>query len=183
VRDLLNHLVGGNHAFAAVLTGQGPPDRGADHLGDDPSGAYRRSGHALQAAFARPGVMDKTVIVPAGAVSGAVALDLRITEILVHGRDLADATGQPTTGLPDDLAETELAFSRRALAQLRPDRHPFAPPQPVSEDAPVVDRLAALLGRPLTRSAQEPADDQIAASGARVRPAGGGTGSAGRPVL
>lgn len=32
-----------------------------------------------------------------------------LTEILVHGWDLVRATGQPTTGLPADLAEQELA--------------------------------------------------------------------------
>jgi uncharacterized protein (TIGR03086 family) len=75
-----------------------------------------------------------------------VALDLRITEVLVHGWDLARATGQPAT-FPDDLAEQELAFSRAKLADIPSDRSPFAPPQPVAEDAPAIDRLAACLGR------------------------------------
>ncbi|MGO9080916.1 MAG: maleylpyruvate isomerase N-terminal domain-containing protein [Streptosporangiaceae bacterium] len=29
-------------------------------------------------------------------------------------------------------------------------RRPFAPPQPVADSAPAIDRLAALLGRPVT---------------------------------
>jgi uncharacterized protein (TIGR03086 family) len=76
-----------------------------------------------------------------------VALHLRLTELLVHGWDLAHATGQPTTGLPDDLAEQELAFSRVQLERIPPDRSPFAPPQPIDDAAPAIDRLAALLGR------------------------------------
>jgi uncharacterized protein (TIGR03086 family) len=147
VRDLLNHLVGGNLLFAAVLTGQDPPDLGADHLGADPADAYRRSGEAVRAAFAQPGALEKVVTVPAGTVPGAVALHLRLTEHLVHGWDLARATGQATTALPAELAEQELAFARVQLGKIPPDRRPFAPPQPVDDDAPAIDRLAALLGR------------------------------------
>jgi uncharacterized protein (TIGR03086 family) len=146
VRDLLNHLVGGNEAVAAVLREEVPPDVD-DHLGEDPMMAYRRSGEALLAAFAEPGVFDKVVTVPAGTVPVAVALHLRLTELLVHSWDLARATGQPTTGLPEDLAEQELSFSRVQLEKLPPGRSPFAPPQPVQQGAPAVDRLAGLLGR------------------------------------
>lgn len=148
VRDLLNHLVGGNRIVAAALTGQAPPDQAADHLGDEPVDAYVRSGEAMRAAFAQPGVMDQMVTVPAGNVPGVVALHLRLTEYLVHGWDLARATGQSTGGLPADLAEQELAFSRAQLGKLAPGSVPFAPPQPIDDDAPAVDRLAALLGRP-----------------------------------
>jgi uncharacterized protein (TIGR03086 family) len=147
VRDLLNHLVGGNLVAAAVLTGEQPPDPSADHLGSDPADAYRRSGQALRAAFARPGALEKVVTVPAGTVPGAVTLHLRLTEHLVHGWDPAWATGQATTGLPAELAEQELAFSRGQLGKIPPDRRPFAPPQPIDDDAPAIDRLAALLGR------------------------------------
>jgi uncharacterized protein (TIGR03086 family) len=146
VRDLLDHLVGGNEALAAVLREQVPPD-GDDHLGDDPMTAYRRSGEALLAAFAEPSAFDRMVTVPAGTVPAAVALHLRLTELLVHGWDLARATGQPTTGLPEELAEQELAFSAAQLEKLPPGRRPFAAPQPVPEGAPAIDRLAGLLGR------------------------------------
>ena len=147
VRDLLNHLVGGNLVAAAVLTDERPPDPTADHLGADPAAAYRRSGDAVREAFARPGALEKVVTVPAGTIPGAVALHLRLTEHLVHGWDLAQATGQATMGLPAELAEQELAFARVQLGKIPPDRRPFAPPQPVADAAPAIDRLAALLGR------------------------------------
>lgn len=149
VRELVNHLVGGNLAFAAVLTDQIPPDRAADRLGDDPIAAYHHAGEMLVAAFAQPGVLDRVVTVPAGTVPGIAALHLRITELLVHGWDLAHATGQATTVLPPDLAEAEHAFSVGKLDDLPPGRRPFAPPQPAAADLPAIDRLAALLGRPL----------------------------------
>jgi uncharacterized protein (TIGR03086 family) len=150
VRDLLGHVVAGQFAFAAILTRENPPDNTAEPLGADPTAAYRDSGEALRTAFSRPGVLDEVFTVPAGTVPGVVALHLRLTELLVHGWDLARATGQSTTGLPADLAEQERAFSRVQIEKLPPDRRPFAPPQPVADDAPAIDRLAALLGRPVT---------------------------------
>lgn len=103
----------------------------------------------MRAAFGQPGALERVITVPAGTVPGSVALHLRLTELLVHGWDLARATGQSVTGLPADLAEQELAFSRAQLDRMPRDRRPFAsPPQPVTDGAPAVDRLAALLGRP-----------------------------------
>ncbi len=73
---------------------------------------------------------------------------LRITEHLVHGWDIARATGRRATALlPADLAEQELGFSRIALTDEIRAGGSFGPAQPVPDDAPVVDRLAAYLGR------------------------------------
>jgi uncharacterized protein (TIGR03086 family) len=123
--------------------------RGADLLGNDPAAAYAQSSTALQDAFTRPGVMEQTFEAPIGTVPGAVMLHLRITEMLVHGWDLARATGQPAD-LPADLAEQELAFTRGALGSLPPDRRPFAAPVAVADEAPALDQLAAVLGRHVT---------------------------------
>lgn len=95
VHDLVNHLVGVNLVFAALLSDQVPPELGADHLGDNPAGAYRDSGVAMQAAFDQPEVLEWTYHGPLGAASGAERLHLRITDLLAHGWDLARATGQP----------------------------------------------------------------------------------------
>lgn len=154
VRMLLNHLVSGNRLFATILRGEPLPapdelrrTRGADQLGDDPVAAYREAGAALLEAFRQPGVLERIVEVPAGRVPGIVALHIRITELLVHGWDLARATGQAAR-LPDDLAEEELAFaSGRTAPDVPRTGHPFGPAQPVPEDAPAIERLAAYLGR------------------------------------
>jgi len=141
--DLLRHLVLGNSRFAAAVSGDPlPEDAGPD---SGLPAAYRESGAALLAAFGAPGALERIVTVPFGTVPGSVALHLRVTEILVHGWDLAKATGQ-SAEFPADVAEQELAFSRSALEQLPPDR-PFAPPQPVAQDAPAIERLVACLGR------------------------------------
>jgi uncharacterized protein (TIGR03086 family) len=71
---------------------------------------------------------------------------VRITDLLAHGWDLAQATDQP-----DDLAEQALAFVRIQLAtQPRTGRFQLA--QPVADDAPPIDRLVAFLGRAVSKS-------------------------------
>lgn len=154
VRQLLNHLVGGNQLVAAVVSGQGvlPPDRAPartpDHLGDDPLDQYRRSAAAVLDAFALPGRLEAPVDMPVGTVPGPVAVQLRVTETLVHGWDVARATGQ-SLAVPGDLAGRALDFTLAMLPSVPAGRSPFGPPQPVPDGAPAIDRLAATLGRHL----------------------------------
>jgi uncharacterized protein (TIGR03086 family) len=91
-------------------------------------------------------VLAGTYTVPAGTLPGSAVVHLRTVEMLVHGWDLARATGQQVP-FSDDLAEPELAFSGDMLQRLPAGRQPFAPSRPVSGDAPAIDRQAALLGR------------------------------------
>lgn len=159
VRDVANHLVGGNDLFARILAGEQLPAREelvaagrTDRLGDDPLGAYRASARELLAAFRGEGVLEQTFSVPVGAVPGIAALHLRIVEALVHGWDIARATGRPVR-FPEELAEAALEFTRRTLPAVPaapPGKGPFGPPRPVADDAPAIDRLAALLGRTVT---------------------------------
>jgi uncharacterized protein (TIGR03086 family) len=153
VRDLVNHLVGGNQMFVGILRGEPFPSadqvkamRSADYLGDDPAAAYRTEARALLDAFSQPRVMEQTFPSAIGVVPGIAVVHLRVTELLVHGWDIAQATGQPAL-LPADLAELELHFTQAKLSDVPPERKPFGPPQPVADDAPAIDRLVALLGR------------------------------------
>jgi uncharacterized protein (TIGR03086 family) len=147
VRDVVNHLVGMDRVFAALIEGGPMPERGADRLGDDPVGAGRASSASLQAAFSRPGVLEQSYPGPLGSATGAERLQIRLYDLLAHGWDLAQATGIPAR-LPEDLAEQALAFVQVQLSrQSRTGR--FAEPQPVEETAPAIDRLAAFLGRPV----------------------------------
>lgn len=152
VRDLVGHLVLGHHLFTGLLRGEATTAPGSldpasgDVLGDAPVAAYRAAGDGLLTAFRQPGAMERIVRAPAGDVPGVVAVHLRVVEELVHGWDLARATGR-TVRFPDEIVEPALGFTRSALADLPTDRSPFAPPQPVPEHARPLDRLAALLGR------------------------------------
>lgn len=149
VRELVAHVVAGQQLLVGLLRDEPVPASDDDLLT-----AYRRSADDLLAAFAEPGALERIVTVPAGTMPAAVALHLRTTEALVHGWDLARATGLPFD-VPADLAEAELAFSRPMLDRVPPEKRRFAPSQPVAEDAPALDRLLALLGRtPTTQEAR-----------------------------
>lgn len=151
VRDLVGHLVGTNLVFVAMLEGSAMPDRSVDHLGADPAEAFRRTSAALQAAAARPGVMEQSQTSPLGSATGAERLRWRVADLLVHGWDLAQAIGTPAR-LPGDLVERVLGFVRAQLpGQPRTGR--FAEPQPVPDDAPALDQLIAFTGRPVSWSA------------------------------
>jgi uncharacterized protein (TIGR03086 family) len=156
VREVLAHVVIGNDVYAEILRDEPPPHmtelrhlHDANRLGAEPVAAFRTSADALLAAFRQPGVLERTFTVPVGPVPGMTALHLRLTETLVHGWDLARATGQRVP-FSDDLAQQELAFTRAALAAIPPGRSPFGSPQPVVEDASPIDQLAATLGRRVT---------------------------------
>jgi uncharacterized protein (TIGR03086 family) len=125
VRQLVEHLIGMNRVFAALLADEPPPPRpAADHIEADPVGAYRDSAARLQAAFDQPGVLERTYRGPLGEATGAERLQIRLYDLLAHGWDLAQATGQPAA-LPDDAAELALAFVRIQLTeQARPVRSP-----------------------------------------------------------
>jgi len=150
VRRLLGHLVGGNRLFAAALGGvsleQARQALAGDPLGADPAAAYADAAAEVAAAFRELGAPERPVTIPFGTVPATVALHLRIAEALVHGWDLARATGR-TVRFPDDVVEQELAFSREFVGRIPPGRQPFAPPRSAPDDAPPLDRLVALLGR------------------------------------
>lgn len=147
VSELVRHLVAGNNWFATAVDGKERQaiDEAAPADADLP-GAYRDSGTALIEAFGQPGALERSVTVPIGQVPGVVALHLRVTEILVHGWDAATATGQATE-FPEDIAEAELTFTLGKLGDIPPGRFPFAPPHPVDDDAPAIERLVGCLGR------------------------------------
>jgi uncharacterized protein (TIGR03086 family) len=147
VRDVVNHLVGMNLVFVAMFEDSPMPERGADCLGADPAGAYRLSAVALQAAAARPGVLERSRATPVGVATGAERLQWRIVDLLAHGWDLVQATGL-VAELPDDLVAQALTFAQAQLpGQPRAGR--FADPQPIRDNAPAIDRLAAFTGRPV----------------------------------
>jgi uncharacterized protein (TIGR03086 family) len=147
VRAVVDHVVGMNLVLVALFEERPMPERGADRLGADPAGAYHRSAAALRAAVARPGVLERSQTTRVGGATGAERLQWRIVDLLAHGWDLVQATGIAAE-LPDGLVEQALTFARAQLSgQARAGR--FADPRSIRDDAPAIDRLAALTGRPV----------------------------------
>ncbi|MFI1485994.1 TIGR03086 family metal-binding protein [Streptomyces sp. NPDC020747] len=75
-----------------------------------------------------------------GEVAGIVAAD----ELVVHGWDLARATGRPYA---PDAAALNAAYEMLAPTADDPDRGIFGPAVPVPEGAPLLDRVIGLSGR------------------------------------
>jgi uncharacterized protein (TIGR03086 family) len=76
-----------------------------------------------------------------GEVAGLVALD----ELVIHGWDVAKASGQPYDVDPADL-EAVRGFVAQ-FADQPADGGLFGPPVPVPDDAPELDRVVGLTGR------------------------------------
>jgi uncharacterized protein (TIGR03086 family) len=100
VRELANHVVAGNFWAAELARGKSIAEVGdrldGDVLGDDPLDAYDESGRLADGAFRAPGAMEAPCAVSYGPVPGEVYAGHRFLDVLIHGWDLAQATGQDT---------------------------------------------------------------------------------------
>lgn len=151
VRQVANHLVGGLSIFALQLDGQ---DYAVDHdghdwLGADPSASYAAAAGADRAAWRRPGA-DATVFDLAfGNVPAPMAVVVHLTEVVVHGLDIAVATGQED--LADEPAAAGLLATMHAMGT-EVFRVPgiFGPEVAAAEGDPAHRRLLAYLGRRVT---------------------------------
>jgi len=108
VRTLVNHIVSGNFWVAPLVDGKTIDEVGdrydGDILGDDPVEAYQRSAKEAAAAFNASGAMAAPCAVSYGPVPGEIYAGHRFIDVLIHGWDLAKATGQDAT-LPAGLVE------------------------------------------------------------------------------
>lgn len=137
VRKLLNHMLETQRYFLASARGEeaslspDPPEL----LSADPLADLRTTQAQVRDAYAEEGVLERT----------GPALGIAFADQLLHGWDLARATGEDTT-MPAGLAEAayQMVYGRFSDEQ-RPGV--FGPEVPVPEDAPVQDRLLGYTGR------------------------------------
>ncbi|MEV4057644.1 TIGR03086 family metal-binding protein [Amycolatopsis sp. NPDC049688] len=150
VRAVVNHLAHGN-AKVAFWAGSGPPAPDGDYLGEAPASSFAASVAAARAVLASPGLFSRQVTTPLGEVPGVFLVHMRVNEYVVHGWDIADATGVSTDLVPG-LAEQALEQWRaRFGAAPRQPGGPFGPEVEPAPDATAADRLAAFLGRKAVR--------------------------------
>lgn len=148
VRDLLAHLVSGNKRWVAMAHGE--PAVAVPLVTDladaDAPAAYRETCDEVATAWADPALLDKLVQLPFADVTGAVALGVHTVETVVHGWDLAKATGQPTTIAPD-LFAAAWEGTRGIDDSFRGPDGPFGPVVTLPAGSSDTDRLVAWLGR------------------------------------
>jgi uncharacterized protein (TIGR03086 family) len=151
VRDLLHHVVGGNRMSVVLIEGGSAEDamavRNDDLLGDDFLLAYEDSVADSRTAFAECTSLEQTVHHPMGDIPAAQLLGYRITDLTLHGWDLARAIGVDDT-IDDALADHVLA-SLLPMSQVIARVGVFGegPSGNVGDDAPVQARLLDLSGR------------------------------------
>ncbi|MEV7451092.1 TIGR03086 family metal-binding protein [Streptomyces nigra] len=152
VRHLLGHLLGLSVAFRDAgrkdfgATTDTAPDSAVPDIGPGWREELPKVLDELADVWRAPDPWTGTTraggIEMPGAVAGAVAAD----ELVIHGWDLARATGQPYD--PDPAAlRASYAFLWAAADETGPGDGVFGPVVPVPDDAPLLDRAVGLSGR------------------------------------
>ncbi len=150
VAALVSHLGGLASAFTAAAAKQfgahtdSPPEV-SEELDDDWRASYPGRLREMAAAWREPAAWEGTsraggVDFPA-EVGGLIAL----TEVVVHGWDLARATGRPYA--VDEAVLDAVLPHVTTFAEGPPVEGLFDAAVPVAEDAPLLDRVVALTGR------------------------------------
>jgi uncharacterized protein (TIGR03086 family) len=150
VAGLLDHLVGLTVAFRLGAEKQpvtGAPRASADALPADWRTRLPGQLDALAAAWRDPAAWEGMTEVAGARLPGGAKGVVAATEVLVHGWDLAAATGQPYEADPAT-AERCLAFAVDLAAGAPEMRNSmYGPEVPVPADAPVLDRVLGQTGR------------------------------------
>ncbi len=138
MRGLLNHMLDTQRYFTGAARGEegSPPSPNPpDLLGDDPAADFERGRAELLSAFGEEGVIEKT----------GPSLGIAFSDQLLHGWDLARATGQDAT-MPDGLPEVayEMIHGRFTDEQRK---GVFKAEVTVGADASAQEKLLAYTGR------------------------------------
>jgi uncharacterized protein (TIGR03086 family) len=151
LRHLLDHMLDSLDRLAAAAEGevadadQLDPQHQArsDRLGDD---CGRTTFAAVKqralTAWRQPDVMARTCELPLGTLPAPVAANINLVEVVVHGWDVSQTTGE-AAAIPPELAEPILAFSRPTVAAARGTA--FGPDLETGDTAS--ERLVSFLGR------------------------------------
>ena len=149
VKQIANHIIGENLWAAELFAGKTIEQVGTrldgDLAGSDPAAAYRRSVDVATAAVSAPGAMQATCHLSFGDYSGADYAAQLFMDTLIHGWDIAKATGQDTR------LDAELVAACRPIAETLTS--PFRSAGGVGDNLPVSPgadpqtRLLALVGR------------------------------------
>jgi len=150
VKDLVDHVLGGNR-FAVPLLGGASPDAAfaialEGGFDGDLVGLFDESQAAQIEAFAAPGALDADVAHPSGPTSGATFAGLRAGDLLLHGWDLARSLGLDETVDDEVAAEVWRVYEPRLSADTA-DRFGDGASGTVGADAPIGLRLLDLSGR------------------------------------
>lgn len=151
VADLLAHVMGLTIAFRDAAAKVGSPAQdaapGRATLGDDWRDQLPGRLLAMAAAWHAPQAWEGLTKVGGGTMPAPIAGQAGLNELVIHGWDLARATGQPYRS-NEASARASAEFLALAAAAAEPgQRGPFGPAADVPPGAPVLDRAIGLSGR------------------------------------
>ena len=149
VQALLNHIIlWSSHSLEARAHGESVAPELMERdfaAAPDFADAYRAQLDRALAAWAEPAVWDRELDMMGTKTPAANVGALIIAELVLHGWDLAAATGQDYA-VSDRAAEAALG-AVEANAEIFRQYKGFADPVPTAADAPILDRVLALSGR------------------------------------
>ncbi|MEQ4719683.1 TIGR03086 family metal-binding protein [Nonomuraea sp. B19D2] len=137
VKDLINHLEWVAEMFESLGRG-GPRLEQGPYAGDFPERAER-----MLAAWSRPEAWEGTS--PAMGLPMTALAHMYLVDMVVHGWDLARATGQKYEPDPESLSRA-WHFTEQ-MVEMGRQRGAFGPPVAVPDGAPQFDRLLGVIGR------------------------------------
>lgn len=143
VQGVLEHMIGGGSMFAAAFRGEAPP---AAPPSGDPKVLFPKVMDELLDSMKAPGALDRMVDAPVGTVPGEVFARFVALDGLVHGWDVATATGKRYEPSAELVAAAD-AFARQALADEMRDGDTFKSATEVDDGASPIERLVAFTGR------------------------------------
>lgn len=147
VHGVIDHMIVGGSTFAALFRGEDP---GAVEpptvYGWVPAAEFRDAMQSLLDAVRSPGALERTIPAPFGDVPGETFARFVALDGLVHGWDLARATGRTWTPAAE-LVESVDEFARVAIAPEMRDAGLFCTSTIAPPEAAAMDRLVAFTGR------------------------------------
>lgn len=139
VRELMNHMLETQQYFVNSARGQqdaSPPGQNPPTLlGDDPVDDFMKARAETLHTFGADGVIEKT----------GQSIGIAFSDQLLHGWDLARATGQDTT-MPKGLAEAAYKMIHGRFTD-EERKGVFSPEVTVAPDASAQEKLLAYSGR------------------------------------
>jgi uncharacterized protein (TIGR03086 family) len=153
-RDVVAHIVDMHGVMQRPLNRE---PRTAPAVTDDAAGAFAAARADVEAVLDDPDLAHTQCETPSGTMTAAQQIDEVVSDDLVlHGWDLARATGQRETIDPEDVdrlwASTraipaDLMEKYRTPGAFGPGIEVYGAEVPVPESAPLQDRLLGLVGR------------------------------------
>jgi uncharacterized protein (TIGR03086 family) len=147
VHDVIDHMIVGGSTFAPLFRGETPPEGKAPVVyGWVPADEFRATMNDLLAAVQSPGALERVIPSPFGEISGDTFARFVAFDGLIHGWDLAQATGQ-VWAPPAEVVEAVEAFAHAAIAPEMRDGETFKEAATAPTDAAPLERLVAFSGR------------------------------------